>query len=144
LFSLPGIVSFLASFSPSPAPISTVSSQAFPSNLIPSDYSPQTPPLRIPQIQREIIKLASFSFFFLFFIKQKEKVPSPRGKHPLCVCSEDNIYLVNGVLETIVAENPTMGTEGPNRVDLVISTTSLIRIFLSVVSKDASLSDELR
>ncbi|KOM45113.1 hypothetical protein LR48_Vigan06g041900 [Vigna angularis] len=37
-----------------------------------------------------------------------------------------------------------MGTDKPNRVDLVISTTSLIRVLLFAASKDGSLSDELR
>lgn len=60
----------------------------------------------------------------------------------ICVCSEDSIYLVNGVLGTV--ENPAMATDKPNRVGLVISTTPLIRVFLSAASKDSSLSDELQ
>jgi len=51
---------------------------------------------------------------------------------------------VNGVLETVVAENPVMGTDKQNRVGLVISTTPSIRVFLSGASKDATLSDDLR
>lgn len=44
----------------------------------------------------------------------------------------------------MVAENPAMGTDKSNRVGLVISTTSSIRVFLSGASKDSTLSDELR
>jgi len=44
----------------------------------------------------------------------------------------------------VVAENPAMGTDKSNRVGLVISTTSSIRVFLSGASKDSTLSDELR